>query len=92
MVGGLRRIPSVAYNAPEPIDAGDLPGREPAAYVLEGMPLAPSGYPEMTPDPVGPLWLEQASLLPADPCCFRRTLRVDPWWRWISCGLIPRVR
>jgi hypothetical protein len=65
--GGLRRIPSVAYNAPDPIDAGDLPGREPAAYLLEGMPLAPSGYPEMTPDPVGPLWLEQASLLPADP-------------------------
>lgn len=65
--GGLRRIPSAAYNAPDPIDAGDLPGREPAAYLLEGMPLAPSGYPEMTPDPVGPLWLEQVSLLPADP-------------------------
>lgn len=65
--GGVHRIPSSAYNAPDPIDAGDLPGREPATYLLEGMPLAPSGYPEMTPDPVGPLWLEQASLLPADP-------------------------
>jgi hypothetical protein len=66
-LGGLRRIPSSAYNAPDPIDAGDLPGREPPTYLLEGLPLAPSGYPEMTPDPVGPLWLEQASLIPADP-------------------------
>lgn len=65
--GGLRRIPGPAYNAPDPIDAGDLPGREPPAYLLEGMPLAPSGYPETSPDPVGPLWLEQVSLIPADP-------------------------
>jgi hypothetical protein len=65
--GGLRRIPGAAYNAPDPIDAGDLPGREPPTYLLEGMPPAPSGYPEMTPDPAGPFWLEQASLVPADP-------------------------
>jgi hypothetical protein len=64
---GLRRVPGAGYNAPDPTDAGDLPGREPAAYILEGMPLAPPGYPEMTPDPVGPLWLERTSLRPADP-------------------------
>jgi hypothetical protein len=34
------------------------------------MPVAPSGYPEMTPDPVGPLWLEQTALVPADPLLF----------------------
>ncbi len=63
----LRRIPSAGYNAPDPVDAGDLPGREPVAYVLEGMPIAASGNPETPPDPVGPLWLERVSLVPADP-------------------------
>jgi hypothetical protein len=67
---GMRRIPSAAYNAPDPTDAGDLPGREPSAYVLEGMPVAPSGYPEMTPDPVGPIWLERTALVGADPLLY----------------------
>lgn len=65
--GGMRHIPGPAYNAPDPIDPGDLPGREPAAYLLDGTLLGPSGYPEMTPDPVGAFWLEQTSYLPADP-------------------------
>lgn len=63
----LRRVPGAAYNAPDPVDAGDLPGREAPVYLIEGMPLAPSGYPETTPDPAGPVWLERISYQPADP-------------------------
>lgn len=65
--GGLRRMPAPAYHLPDPLDPGDLPGRETPALLLEGMPLGGPGQPDLPPDAVGPLWLQGISLGPADP-------------------------
>jgi hypothetical protein len=63
----LRRIPGGEPHLPDPVDAGDLPGREPPATMLEGVPLGQAGFPELQPDAYGPLWLSAATLRAADP-------------------------
>ncbi len=67
VAAGLQRVPSPAHHLPDPVDPGDLPGRETPAVLLEGMPLPAPGDPGLAPDAVGPLWLGRVMLHDADP-------------------------
>jgi len=78
----LRRIPSGSYYQPDPMDWGDLPGREPPAWVEQGMPLGAPSHPESPPDLIGPLWAERAVLRPADPLTWPNQPTGGPLLEW----------
>jgi hypothetical protein len=63
----LRTIESGNPFTADPLDWGDLPGREPVAFVLDGIPVNPPGMPEATPDPFAPSWIDAAELRPPSP-------------------------
>lgn len=63
----LYRVPSGSYHLPDPIDAGDLPSREPSVMLLDGVPLSKPHQSEMPPDLVGPVWLRGLRHRPVDP-------------------------
>lgn len=70
----LTSIPSGSPFEPDPLDPGDLPGREPPLVLLEGLPISPPGWPESSPLVVDPIWLHEIRLsrpdvtrLPNDP-------------------------
>ncbi len=63
----LRRMPAGAYTTPDPIGPGDLPGREPVSFFVQGVSTTPAAFPGTTLDPVGPLWIERVSLRHFDP-------------------------
>ncbi len=64
---GLRSIPGGGYHLPDQVYSGDLPGRESPSPVIEGIPLALPGYPELPPDAIGLTWIGRAILRPPDP-------------------------
>lgn len=63
----FRRIPGGAAFLPDPVDAGDLPGREPPATLVAGIPLNQPGFPELEPDAYGPLWISRLAVHAPDP-------------------------
>lgn len=63
----LRTVPSGTYFMPDPIDWGDLPGRQPPAVLLDGIPVMPPAFAEASPDPADPLWGGRMTLRHATP-------------------------
>lgn len=63
----LRTIESGNPFTPDPLDWGDLPGREPVAFLLDGVPANPPGMPEATPDPFAPSWIASLEVRPPSP-------------------------
>lgn len=63
----LSRQAGGSAHLPEPYDWGDLPGREPPVWVLDGLPVGTPGHPETPMDPWMPSWTQQLSVRPASP-------------------------
>lgn len=61
-ISPLRTIESGNAFMPDPIDWGDLPGREPVAYMLGGIPANPPGMPEAVEDPFAPSFVSSVSI------------------------------
>lgn len=63
----LRRVPSGSYHLPDPLDWGDLPGREALIVSLDAVPQTLPHDVEMPPDLVGPVWIGAMRLSATSP-------------------------
>ncbi|MEZ4651137.1 MAG: hypothetical protein R3E97_20580 [Candidatus Eisenbacteria bacterium] len=66
-ISPLRTVESGNPFMPDPLDWGDLPGREPVAYVLGGIPANPPGMPEAVEDPFAPSFVSSVSIRRPNP-------------------------
>lgn len=63
----LLEMPSGMHFTPDPMDYGELPGRQPITSMVGGLPVAAPGFPGTAPDVVAPSWADSVRLMPPSP-------------------------